>query len=94
MTAPLPQTAPFSHDEIKTLSAIVSRTNAHQRHWLSGFLAGIDAASTAAAAPAALPAAQSRAKEKLLILYASETGNSEGLARKAKKLAAKQNFEA
>ena len=92
MTVHLPVTAPFSSNEIQALSAIVARSNPQQRTWLSGFLAGIDANNDTITAP--LPNTQQRAKEKLLILYASETGNSEGLARKAKKLAAKQGFDA
>jgi sulfite reductase (NADPH) flavoprotein alpha-component len=46
-----------------------------QRLWLNGFLAGLFA--TAPAAPAA-----ARAAVKLLILYGSQTGTAEGLARR------------
>ena len=97
MTALLPKTAPFSSEEIDTLNGLVSRASPLQRSWLSGFLAGVDAAHNqslghALAAPAAAPVA--RAKEKLLILYASETGNSEGLAMKARKAANKLGFDA
>lgn len=92
MTVQLPVTAPFSSTEIEALSAIVARSNPAQRTWLSGFLAGVDAGHTTM--PTARPEAVPRVREKLLILYASETGNAEGLARKAKKLAAKQGFDA
>lgn len=92
MTVHLPTTAPFTYNEIEALSAIVARSNSQQRTWLSGFLAGIDANTNTPALP--LTDAEPRVKEKLLVLYASETGNAEALARKARKIAARQGFEA
>lgn len=92
MTALLPKTAPFSSDEIDTLNALVTRASPLQRSWLSGFLAGLDAAN--ANTQAASPAAPLRAKEKLTILYGSETGNAESLALKARKTALKLGFAA
>jgi sulfite reductase (NADPH) flavoprotein alpha-component len=90
--AALPNTAPFSADQIATLSGLVSGSTPLQRSWLSGFLAGVDAAN---AAPVAQPAAAPpRAKNKLTILYGSETGNAESLALKARKAAQKLGFEA
>ena len=97
MTAPLPKTAPFSSDEITTLNTLVARASPLQRSWLSGFLAGVDAGqgqATAQAAAVSAPLAPPRPKEKLLILYASETGNSESLAMKARKAASKLGFDA
>lgn len=93
MTALLPKTAPFSTDEIDTLNALVARATPQQRSWLSGFLAGVDVANAnvAAQAPAVAPP---RMKEKLTILYGSETGNAEGLALKARKAAQKLGFDA
>jgi sulfite reductase (NADPH) flavoprotein alpha-component len=96
MSAQLPKSAPFSADEIAKLNTLVGSANPLQRAWLSGFLAGVDAAANEPASTAhgvAAPIAPPRPKEKLLILYASETGNSEGLAMKAKKAAAKLGFE-
>jgi sulfite reductase (NADPH) flavoprotein alpha-component len=92
MTALLPKTAPFSSEEIDTLNGLVARATPLQRSWLSGFLAGIDAANSNAALQQ--PVAPPRAKEKLTILYGSETGNAEGLAFKARKVAQKLGFEA
>ena len=57
-----------------------------QRGWLNGFLAGLY--STASASPA--PAADPPASLKIAVLYASQSGTAEGLARKvAKELKAK-----
>ncbi len=90
MNALLPKSAPFSSDEIDTLNRLVARSSPLQRSWLSGFLAGVDATHGAAQQPSA-PA---RAKEKLTILYGSETGNAETLALKARKAAQKAGFDA
>jgi sulfite reductase (NADPH) flavoprotein alpha-component len=95
MAAPLPllpANAPFARDHIEALNAVMARTNAEQRQWLSGFLAGYHAATTGAhlAAPAAAPGA----KVPLTILYGTESGNAEGVGADLKKAAARQGFSA
>src|SRR5690606_17393417 len=93
MSAPLPllpETAPFAREHIEALNAVMARTNAEQRHWLSGFLAGYHAA-TAGAQPA-VPAAPPRARIPLTILFATESGNAEGVGADLKKAAARQGF--
>lgn len=89
-SALLPVTAPFEAEDIATLNRLVGRATPLQRSWLSGFLAGLDASSGAAAHPSSPP----RPKTKLTILYASESGNAEGLALKARKAAQKLGFDA
>jgi len=86
----LPHSAPFAPDQIAALDQVIGTASIVQRAWLSGFLAGLDAAEGKAAAPAAPPAD----KPKLLILYATESGNAEALAGKAKQDAAKRGFAA
>jgi sulfite reductase (NADPH) flavoprotein alpha-component len=88
--ARLPASAPFPADDIESLNRIVERATPLQRSWLSGFLAGLDASVAAQSGAAQIP----RAKSKLTILYASESGNAEGLALKARKIAQKQGFNA
>ena len=57
---------------------------AEQRAWLNGFLAGIYSNASPSISPQPLPAL------KIAVLYASQSGTAEGLARKvAKELAAK-----
>ena len=73
----IPDTAPFSEE---------------QRQWLNGFLAGLF--SDASANPAALlgqaPApALAAPPAPVLVLFGSQTGNAEGLAKKAKTAAEK-----
>jgi len=87
----LPKNAPFTAEDIQTLNGLVQRTTPLQRSWLSGFLAGLDASGKGASAG---PAASKGPKTPLTILYATESGNTETLALKAKKLASKQNFDA
>ena len=90
MSVLLPRTAPFATDEIVSLERILAPATPTQRAWLSGFLAGLDSAS---AQPAVQPAAPPRAAEPLTIVFASESGNGEGLANDAAKLARKSGFK-
>ena len=86
----LPKNAPFSPEEISVLNKVVSRTTSLQRSWLAGFFAGFEAAQGAQAAPAAA----ARPRASLTVLYATESGNAEGLAIKAKKAAQKHGLDA
>lgn len=90
MTSParLPSNAPFPPDAIAALNRVIEQTSPTQRSWLAGFLAGYEAASAPAAAPVAAPVA----RPALTILFATESGNSEALARKAGKDAARLGF--
>ncbi|MBS0234794.1 MAG: flavodoxin domain-containing protein [Proteobacteria bacterium] len=87
----LPRNAPFLPEEIDMLNKVVARTTPQQRSWLAGFFAGFEAAQGGALAQA-VPASKPRAP--LTILYASESGNSEALANKAKKAAQKHGLDA
>ncbi len=86
----LPETAPFPADQIVALNRIMAATNAEQRTWLSGFLAGYQAATTPQ--PAAVPPPARRAP--LTIMFATESGNAEALADVARKAASKLGFAA
>lgn len=92
-TLRVPSTAPFAAEQIELLNRALSESDASQRSWLSGFLAGVEAA-TGGARPAneTAPAAASRSAAPLLIAYATDSGNSEALAFDAKKVAARQGF--
>jgi sulfite reductase (NADPH) flavoprotein alpha-component len=86
----LPETAPFQADQITALNRIMATTNAEQRTWLSGFLAGYQAANAPQPAAAAPPARRA----PLTILFATESGNAEALADVARKAAGKLGFAA
>jgi sulfite reductase (NADPH) flavoprotein alpha-component len=87
----LPASAPFAPEQIAALDQVIGAASVVQRAWLSGFLAGLDAAELKQAAPVAVAATE---KPKLLIIYATESGNSEALAAKAKADAQKRGFAA
>ena len=89
----LPKNAPFAAEDINVLNQLVQRSTPLQRSWLSGFLAGLDAAHGQPVGAVAPAAPAPRPRQPLTILYGSESGNAETLALKAKKLAAKQNFD-
>src|SRR5437016_13583108 len=74
-----PQSVPFIPDNAPFTPA--------QRAWLNGFLAGMFSGTQPAAAPAA------PVKTKVNILFGSESGNSESLARRVAKAALKHGFE-
>jgi sulfite reductase (NADPH) flavoprotein alpha-component len=61
-----------------------------QRMWLNGFLAGLFSDSTQAAALA--QAEPEQPKAPLLLLYGSQTGTAEGLAKKTAKVAETRGF--
>jgi sulfite reductase (NADPH) flavoprotein alpha-component len=88
----LPRNAPFLPEDIDMLNRVVAKTTPQQRAWLAGFFAGFEAAQGGGVQSAAIPVAKPR--EPLTILYASESGNSEALANKAKKAAQKHGLDA
>lgn len=83
----LPEHAPFSTDQRQTLESLLIQFDAIQRSWLSGFLA-----TGTTAAPITQAAVTGGAK--LVVLYGTESGNSENLADRAVKEAKKRGFQA
>ncbi len=77
----IPDSAPFS---------------AEQRAWLNGFFAGIFSRTSGGASPqvAALGPQPQRVLTPLTILFGSQTGTAEGLAKRAAKEAGKRGFAA
>jgi sulfite reductase (NADPH) flavoprotein alpha-component len=85
----LPNSAPFAEDQIASLNRVMSVTNAEQRSWLAGFLAGFGAAN---AGPQVATAAPPAKRGQLTILFGTESGNSEALAAQARKAATRLGF--
>jgi sulfite reductase (NADPH) flavoprotein alpha-component len=88
--SPIPKTAPFAEEEIDLLNRVVGTASPVQRAWLAGFLAGLDASGVAVLPH---PAAPARPAEPLMVLYASESGNSEKLAGDLAKAARKNGLK-
>jgi sulfite reductase (NADPH) flavoprotein alpha-component len=82
----LPEHAPFNSDQRRTLDLLLAGLDPVQRGWLSGFLAASGAPAPAAAA--------SVSAGKLMVLYGTESGNSEVLADRTVKAAKKSGFQA
>jgi sulfite reductase (NADPH) flavoprotein alpha-component len=85
--ATIPNSAPFSEEDVELLNRVVGPATAVQRAWLAGFLAG---AEPVAAAPRPLPPS---ASEPLTIAFASESGNSERLAADMARQSRKLGFK-
>ena len=73
----IPESAPF---------------NAEQRAWLNGFLAGLFSQVPGGAPAPQLNAAPPKAGESLLVLFGSQTGSAEGLAKKLAKESESRGF--
>ncbi|MGC3960818.1 MAG: sulfite reductase subunit alpha [Verrucomicrobiota bacterium] len=73
----IPESAPF---------------NAEQRAWLNGFLAGLFSQVPGGAPAPQLNGAPPKAGEPLLILFGSQTGSAEGLAKKLAKESESRGF--
>src|ERR1700752_4100503 len=91
--APIPKTAPFADDEIESLNRVVGTATPVQRAWLAGFLAGLAAQQGGVASNDLAPAAARQKAEPLMVLYATESGNSEKLAGDVAKSARKLGFK-
>jgi len=87
--------SPFSQEQTELLNRLLPTLTDGQRIWLSGYLAAghaVSAAAGTAAAPqavAAAPAPAPAVSKDATVLFGSQTGNSQALAKKlAKKLEA------
>ncbi len=82
----IPENAPFTLEQRTKLNSILAALNPAQQTWVSGFFSGI--VSSAAASTA-----QTATAPELTILFGTESGNSEELADRTKKLAAKYGYK-
>ena len=87
----LPDSAPFAPEHIEALNAVMARTNAEQRQWLSGFLAGYHAATAGAPCRARRRAARSGSAHDPLC---HRIGQCRGRRRRPQEGAGKQGFAA
>ena len=88
-------TAPLSEEQISGFTDFVSSLNKEQITWVAGYLAGINAQlnQQVSNSPSTATPVNTGEKVVLTILYGSRTGNGEGLAKKAKEIAASKGLE-
>ena len=84
--------SPLTHEQAQQLSALVSDLRSDQLSWLSGYLAGIAAAGDAGSPAVARTATEPTEAPELTILFGSQTGNAEGIARQAAERAEARGF--
>lgn len=84
----------FTPEQTALLHQFSSTVNKQQALWLSGYFAGLSAADQTAEITINQPAETSAAPTPLTILYGSRTGNGEGLAKIAQKMANEQGYQA
>jgi sulfite reductase (NADPH) flavoprotein alpha-component len=103
------QNSPFTQQQVDLLNQLLPSLTESQRHWLSGYLAALGTAGTAIASEpsaAAQPAAASQpaaavpagqaddGSREVTVLYGSQTGNSQGLAKTLTRKLEERGFRA
>lgn len=84
--------SPFAEDQMALIERLLREASPEQMQWLSGYVAGFQTATRGVVATTAPAEAASAARAALTILYASESGNAEALARTARKEAQRAGF--
>ncbi|PWG61064.1 assimilatory sulfite reductase (NADPH) flavoprotein subunit [Sediminicurvatus halobius] len=82
--------SPLSSEQAEQVNRLVGSLAPEQLSWVSGYLAGLQGQPLAGSG--GQPQAAT-ARQRLTILYGSETGNAEGLARHAGELAAARGLD-
>jgi len=88
----LPNTAPFTVDQIQLLNSFLPNLQPNQLIWLEGFISGLRASQSQNVG--AMASAETAKSPELMVLFGSESGNAENLADKTAKTAAKAGFKA
>ena len=87
-------TSPLSDDQIELFTRLTASLNKEQLAWVSGYLAGFSAKDISSdSLEIQEPVAETNTQDTLTVLYGSRTGNGEGLAKKALKMATDQGFK-
>ena len=76
-----PQTPPLDDTQAERLGHALDGLTREQLQWVSGFTAGLAAANGASSSQAAVQSEASDPANTLTILFGSQTGNGEGLAK-------------
>lgn len=89
----LPGTAPFTPEQIQSLSGLLGNLQPEQLIWLEGYISGLRTGRTTSEATVTKASVPAK-KSELTVLYGSESGNAEGLADQTVKAANKAGFKA
>ena len=84
--------SPLSSQQADQLSRLIHELRSDQMTWISGYLAGLNAAGAAGAVAAAQTATEAGPAPEITILYGSQTGNAEAIARQAAERAEARGF--
>ncbi|MFS0636116.1 assimilatory sulfite reductase (NADPH) flavoprotein subunit [Mesobacillus foraminis] len=87
--------SPFNQEQAELLNRLLPTLTESQRFWLSGYLAASQSGTLSGgidALPGNVPAGNSVSKE-VTILFGSQTGNSQGLAKNAAKTLEAQGYQ-
>ncbi|TJY44036.1 assimilatory sulfite reductase (NADPH) flavoprotein subunit [Cohnella pontilimi] len=77
--------SPFNQEQIELLNRLVPTLTENQRMWLSGYLAALQGAAPQTApgvSPLQASSGQAARPKEVTVLFGSQTGNSQGLAKK------------
>lgn len=85
---------PLDAGQTAAVDAALSGLTPTQLQWVSGYAAGLAAAAAPGVAPVATPADSSQSGSALTILYGSQTGNGERIARELAAAAETAGFSA
>lgn len=85
----MPETAPFTPEQVKFLNGFLSGLRPDQLLWMEGFITGLRSGKGVQAT-----APTTRKATELTVLFGSESGNAEGLADQTVKAAVKSGFKA
>src|SRR5215208_2854173 len=85
---------PLTEEQADQLNRLVQSLSPHQVTWVSGFLAGINWVNQGAPQTQTVPASAPAEQPTLTILFGSQTGKGEAIARQAYVKAAERGFKA
>ncbi|KIL38032.1 sulfite reductase [NADPH] flavoprotein alpha-component [Gordoniibacillus kamchatkensis] len=88
--------SPFNQEQVELLNRLLPTLSESQRSWLSGYLTALQGTPAVAVsgAPLAVKAAAAPALSKeVTILFGSQTGNSQGIAKKLSKKLEERGFQ-
>ncbi|MEW9697601.1 assimilatory sulfite reductase (NADPH) flavoprotein subunit [Paenibacillus sp. SI8] len=89
--------SPFNQEQVDLLNRLIPTLTATQRIWLNGYLAATQGSSTAAPAGAAPTATLATTapviSKEVTVLFGSQTGKAQGLAKKVTKKLEEQGFQ-